>query len=119
MVATVLGGQIYVSENSGTTWLPKLGPGLWWAVASSADGTKIVIVSKARRIFTSPDFGNSWTVSESDRDWESVASSADGTKLVAAVSGGQIYTNSPSGGRNSFIELVYIGGGQFFIVNQR
>jgi photosystem II stability/assembly factor-like uncharacterized protein len=44
LVATVYGGGIYSSTDSGTTWKPTGAPsGMpWKTVASSADGTKLI-----------------------------------------------------------------------------
>jgi hypothetical protein len=76
-------------------------------VASSADGTKLVAVSRYvyaassgytdGHIYTSVDSGATWTQTGTREGWTSVASSADGTKLVAASEGGGIYTSVDSG----------------------
>jgi hypothetical protein len=102
LVATVKGGLIYTSTNSGVTWMPQSGSGSggrnWSSVASSADGTRLVagvgdIVSLTGNLWTSVDSGVSWTLRDSARQWVSVASSSDGTRLVAAN-----YTGSASPG---------------------
>jgi len=91
------------SAWSAATWfvitagIPRESNRNWWAVVSSADGTKLVACARAGRIYTSSDSGATWTARESNRDWLPVASSADGTKLVAGVYGGQIYTSPDSG----------------------
>ena len=69
----------------------------WVAVASSADGTRLVAAASIGQIYTSTDSGATWTARESSRYWTAVASSSDGTKLVAAASIGQIYTSTDSG----------------------
>jgi hypothetical protein len=69
----------------------------WSAVASSADGTKLVAVVNGGQIYTSIDGGANWTVRERVRAWSAVASSSDGVNLAATVNGGQIYTSSDSG----------------------
>lgn len=75
----------------------------WKAVASSADGTKLIAVVGAVSvgttgpIYTSGDSGVTWTqTSAPQQGWSSVASSADGSKLVA-VADGCIYTSGDSG----------------------
>jgi len=92
--ATPLGGM-WTSRELGRNWN---------AVASSADGSKVVAVASGGQIYTSTDSGVTWSAHESKRNWVSVASSGDGSKLVAAVaavtvgaSGGQIYTSIDSG----------------------
>jgi hypothetical protein len=67
----------------------------WSAVASSADGKKLVATANPGQIYTSSDSGSTWTARELSRNWISVASSADGTKLVALTS--QIFTSGDSG----------------------
>jgi hypothetical protein len=77
----------------------------WNAVASSADGTKLVAAGSGQpAIFTSTDSGATWVsnsipglLTEYNLLWQSVASSADGTKLVAAEGFGYIYTSTNSG----------------------
>ena len=69
----------------------------WTAVASSADGTKLVAGTDNGQLYTSTDSGVTWTPRASNQKWRSIASSADGTKLVAAAIGGQLYTSTDSG----------------------
>jgi hypothetical protein len=97
VAASYLGG-IYTSTNAGSTWTQGNAPNLYWrAVASSADGTKLVAVTygglnnddRIGGIYTSTDSGMSWqktaapTLDPAIPNWDSVASSSDGTKLVA------------------------------------
>ncbi|MBI5775646.1 MAG: hypothetical protein HZA89_18155, partial [Verrucomicrobia bacterium] len=93
-------------EQVGTTWIARETSRYWYAVASSADGTKLVALDYygsggGGRIYTSTNSGVTWTPRESNRYWVSVASSADGTKLVAVEdgygTGGFIYTSTDSG----------------------
>jgi hypothetical protein len=92
----------YVSTNSGATWTQTsagdYGRGRAF-VASSADGTRLVMAGganafgNASTIFFSTDSGDTWTANGAPKEaWSSVASSADGTKLVAVVDGGGIWT---------------------------
>jgi hypothetical protein len=91
--------SIITSTNSGVTWNVTNSPvANWRALASSADGSKLVAVVGGGHIYTSSDSGNSWTTNNvSVQNWFSVASSADGNKLVAAVQNGGIYASSDSG----------------------
>jgi hypothetical protein len=97
LVATVYGGQIYTSSDSGATWTARATSRNWRPVASSADGTKLIAAVNTGQIYTSSDSGVTWTARASSTTWEAVASSADGTKLVAAVMNGQIWTSGDSG----------------------
>ncbi len=121
LVAVVSSGQIYTSADSGVTWTARESNRNWRSVASSSDGTKLVAVVEGGQIYTSADSGVTWAARESNRNWRSVATSADGSRSVAVVAGGQIFTSAIliSGNQGSFIELVNIGGGEFFVVNQR
>jgi len=82
---------------NGGSWTARDSDRSWRAVASSADGTKLVAAASGGQLYTSTDSGATWTARDSDRSWRAVASSADGTKLVAAASGGQLYTSTDSG----------------------
>ncbi len=70
----------------------------WVAVASSADGSRLVAAITNGPLYVSADFGATWSVRESVRAWVAVASSADGSRLVAGVAGGQLYTSADAGG---------------------
>ncbi len=74
-------------------------------IASSADGTKLVVgtglvdVNPLCYIYTSADSGVTWQsspASANSNNWTTVVSSADGTRL-AANGGGVIYVSSDSG----------------------
>jgi hypothetical protein len=94
-----LKGPIYISSDSGRTWISNtLSPEVWTGIASSADGTKLVSVASLSFVYTSTNSGTSWGFSIPIANWSCVASSADGTKLVAAPLNGSIYTSTNSGG---------------------
>src|ERR1035438_9648461 len=58
----------------------------WWAVASSADGTRLAAVVRNGGIYTSTNSGATWVSNSAPvRTWWAIASSADGTKLAAAI----------------------------------
>ena len=74
----------------GQTWTQTSAPNSSWsAVASSADGTKLLAAAFGKspsRIYTSKDSGVSWTTNSSPNAvWGAIASSADGNTLVASV----------------------------------
>ena len=82
-------GAVYSSSDSGATWTATSAPSNYWsAVASSAEGTRLVAASTSSagdgRIYTSSDSGATWTATGALRNrWYSVASSADGYRVVA------------------------------------
>ncbi len=88
-------GRIYVSRDAGESWAAGDTVRSWRAVASSADGARMVAVEdssderKGGFIFTSSDGGSTWSVRTSAgcRHWISVASSADGSRVFAVVGG--------------------------------
>ena len=114
-------GSIYFSTNSGATWATPAAPAnfwlsnIWSAVASSADGTRLVAAAEATignssflpgPIYTSTNSGATWALSGAPSNvWYSVACSADGTRLVAASYAGPsqaggtgyIYTSADAG----------------------
>ena len=79
-------------------WVARETDRKWQAIASSADGTKLVAANN-RGIFTSTDSGATWTsrATSDSYDWQSVTSSADGTKLAGVNLNGLIYTSNDSG----------------------
>ena len=93
------GGGIFVTTNSGATWIANNvvafgGSVNWISCASSADGSTLVAVARsdnldlkfASLIFTSTNFGISWTQADAPvKDWTCVASSRDGHGLVGSA----------------------------------
>lgn len=71
----------------------------WQTIASSSDGSKLIIGPYLDYPSTSADGGSSWTVrtSAGSRNWVGIASSSDGTKLVGVIDPGYIYTSDDSG----------------------
>jgi len=99
---TIASGNL--PDSIGVNWMARDTSRAWSAVASSADGTKLVAPLKSGKIYTSTNSGVTWTNQNNSGslNWSSVASSADGTKLVAGVgdnasSVGNIYTSVNSG----------------------
>lgn len=86
-----------VENPPGANWVARENTRDWSAVASSADGTKLVAAVSGGQIYTSTDSGVTWAPRDGGRNWASVASSADGTRLVAAGIEDQIYTSVNSG----------------------
>lgn len=84
---------------AGAVWTARESVRDWTAVATSADGSKMVAAAYADYLFASDDTGVTWTALESagKRNWISIASSSDRTLLVAADKGGYLYTSSNSG----------------------
>jgi hypothetical protein len=105
LVAGCSDGSIYISTNSGTTWIQNTNAPdeLWSSIASSADGTKLVAAAYSAGIYTSTNSGMTWNTNNlpGGSDWESVASSTDGAKLAVAASfppgSGAVYTSTNSG----------------------
>lgn len=97
------GTSMYTSTNSATSWTFRTNlPGTVYAVASSADGTRLAAAPLNGPIYTSSDSGATWTAQNSgSQNWYAIASSSDGTKLIAGTgrSGGPgvLYTSVDSG----------------------
>jgi photosystem II stability/assembly factor-like uncharacterized protein len=129
LVATGNGSQIYISTDSGATWVANNSAvsGNLTAVASSADGSQLAATSSGSgHVFTSADSGATWTqrIGAPTASWTDIASSADGSQLVAVTSGGDIYISSTAstttgtagyltGAQHTAIELEYVGNGIF------
>ena len=108
------GDFIYISTNSGASWILSEAPTNipWGAVASSADGSKVVAGSQMAfvgsgptgytngLVYTSTDFGMTWVSNNVPQaQWYGVASSSDGTHLAAVGSMGTIviYSSTNAG----------------------
>ncbi len=104
-----------VNSSPAQSWILTSAPtNSWAAVASSADGTKLVAVpwrlptghviytplyTPTLYTYTSTNSGADWTAnSNTTSSWVSVASSADGNRLVAVASLGAVYASPDSGG---------------------
>jgi hypothetical protein len=102
IAATIYGSYIYISTNSGVSWVQRASPQNWSDIAVSVDGTIMAATvgssSANGYIWTSTDSGANWSQSGSSLlKWVSIASSANGTKLVAAVYNSYLYVSSDSG----------------------
>jgi photosystem II stability/assembly factor-like uncharacterized protein len=106
VLSTVGNGGIYVSTNSGATWVQTPAPSYlqsWDSVSCSTNGTKLVAAGAygvTYQIYTSTNSGTTWTLITNvpNLNWYSVASSLDGTKLVAlAWQASAVYTSADSG----------------------
>ena len=101
--------DLWTSTDYGQTWTqrltrPRTG-NIYTAVASSADGSKLIAAVDQENLWISTDYGETWTERIVDNTiinfWQAIASSADGSRLVA--SGGifnnnsKIYTSSDYG----------------------
>jgi photosystem II stability/assembly factor-like uncharacterized protein len=81
--------NVYTSTDAGKTWVNHSVSTEWsQAVAMSADGNTIVVVSwKGGPILISSDAGESWKKTSAPNNyWASVACSADGSRILAAGS---------------------------------
>ena len=95
LAASVYGGRIWISLNSGETWEESKSQILSWrSITSSADGTKLAACVYSGKIYTSRDYGRNWSVvtTSPTANWQTITSSVDGLKLVAAANSGYIYT---------------------------
>ncbi len=107
IAATINNGNIYVSTNSGVSWVQRASVQYWSDVTVSADGTRMAATvgninttSDNGYIWYSTDSGASWgtqSSSSGSKQWVSIASSANGTNLIAAVYNGYLYVSSDAG----------------------
>jgi photosystem II stability/assembly factor-like uncharacterized protein len=101
-------GPVFVSTNSGLTWTPTsliartraAGPQLSGGhlIASSADGSVLVVLDDHTFVQISRDSGATWTTrAPGTFHVTGIASSADGSKLAVTESSGQILTSTDFG----------------------
>jgi hypothetical protein len=92
----------YFSTNSGSSWKQVIITGKGAGVASSANGSKLIVCSygDGAQIYTSTNFGVDWASTNiPGKQWLCAASSADGYELLAGeLNGGGvwIYQVTPS-----------------------
>ena len=81
------------------TWVPSGPTNSWTSIASSADGSHLIVGALVgRQVLLSTNYGANWRTSTLPAiEWTAVASSADGTTLAAASSSGPLYLSTNSG----------------------
>ncbi len=79
------------------TWTPRDSSRNWIAIASSADGTRLVAAANNGQLYVSQDSGVTWRPRGPTLFWQIVTSSLDGQRLVAIPSGDQIYVSTDYG----------------------
>lgn len=99
-------GNIYVSSNSGETWMPATNApsALWGQVAVSGDGSTIIASIpggsyEASFFYISTNSGNNWSqiIPPMNEGWSSLAISHDGSKMIAGANGAYVYFSTNSG----------------------
>jgi photosystem II stability/assembly factor-like uncharacterized protein len=86
-------GPIYFSSNSGVTWTSNNAVlKHWTSAASSADGTKFVVVDDTGLVLISTNSGTTWAMNLAPIvAWQPVAMSGDGNEIIAGAYYGSIY----------------------------
>jgi hypothetical protein len=108
LAAVVIISGLLIARHCGQAWTTTSALVTnWEAVASSADGSRLVAVvytdgnGGGGPIFISSDSGTNWTQTSAPlAEWDTVACSADGTKLIAGAgfnNPGPVYTSTNSG----------------------
>ncbi len=90
---------IYLSTNSGATWVTGHSADNFESIASSSDGSKFaaVPVGPGSPIVTNASDIFYWDFSSPDEDWKSITCSSNAIILAAAVRDGEIYVSTNSG----------------------
>jgi hypothetical protein len=112
-LVAVSANGIFVSTDSGASWVQWALADGWSSIAASADATKLVAAAwvatgtPGEFIYRSTDSGMSWVPTTAPRNlWTGIASSEDGTRLVAVATAnaspgpaetGLVYTSADSG----------------------
>lgn len=93
-------GQTILAQAlaGGTKGTPRADARSWSAMASSADGTRLVAAAGYSPIHTSADSGVTWVArATANVSWGAVASSADGMVLAAVANDGTLITSTDAG----------------------
>jgi photosystem II stability/assembly factor-like uncharacterized protein len=146
VVAVNGNGDVLRSTDGGVAFIASsLSPLPWSSVSTSADGGTLLVVSEndglgsfngaSGSLFMSSDQGASWVQVQPNESWRSVALSASGDRWVAVSESydgtGAIVTSTPtrvgsttvgvggslSGRQYQAIELQFIGGGRFMVLD--
>lgn len=89
--------SLFISTNSGNTWLSASPTNFWTTVACSADASHIFALT-ATSVFTSPDFGQTWISNNLPKlSWQSIACSADANKAYLVAGTGQFFSTTNFG----------------------
>jgi hypothetical protein len=132
---------VFTSNDYGVTWARRLSgtdsdltKGTWSPVAVSADGVTMM-ASGLGQWHISRDSGRTWIAMAHEYlgNVKGLAMSRDASKIATAVSGGTIFgvyssvasgartttgtSGSLSGGQYDSIEVQYVGGGLFIVLN--
>ena len=99
MIAAITALVSHLTGARGQTWVPGGPTNSWTSIASSADGSHLIVGALAgRQVLLSTNYGDNWRTSNLPAiEWTAVASSADGTYLAAASSSGPLYLSTNSG----------------------
>lgn len=102
--AVANGENIFISTDSGLTWIPKGPKKKWVSVSVSENATFQSAISKDGNIYTSKDSGGTWFAKDSIRNWIDIAISrkastgiTEGQFQTALVRNGNIYISNDSG----------------------
>ena len=95
------GGDIYISNDYGITWLyvdsPDVLDKTWESISLSATGQYQTALEQNGFIYTSNDYGNTWTSKGPTYTWRYVAMSSDGKIQMAAPSNGPLQISTDYG----------------------
>jgi hypothetical protein len=104
LVAAVNPGSVFVSRDSGATWVDSgLPQANWISVDMDVTGRTLVAVAFTGGMYRSSDAGATWTRIDTafnagnSLQYESVTVSQDGQRVVATVLNGPIYVSSNGG----------------------
>jgi hypothetical protein len=100
MAATVTGQSVYISVNSGVTWLSlssTLPIAAWSSISMDTDGSIMAVIASGSQIYVSSNTGSTWQAYGSALAYTDIAVSLTGQYMTATVSGGQIYVSTSFG----------------------
>ena len=81
---------LYISINSGNTWVTGVGKKNWTSSSSSFDGKFLSCTASNDRIYISHDSGKNWSGYANYLDWSAIDISYDGRHQIAFVKNGTI-----------------------------
>jgi len=100
VLADGTGGSVYVSSNTGTTWVDaslSTAGGSWSSVACSSNGSTIILAAGTAGLAWSRSGGATWDTLPIYGPFSTIGCSSNGDQIVAAYNGGGILVSPDAG----------------------
>lgn len=101
IIASVRGGRIYITLDSGASWAERASIQNWSSVYCDSTGQIMLATVSGSIIYRSNNFGVTWSVAEGEalnaRNWTALAGNASSSQLVASVQNDSLFYSTNNG----------------------